>query len=1047
MSKGTILLRGASAGAGKTFFLAKTYIRLLLDAYFNDHKNDLKYRRILAVTFTNKATAEMKERILRELDVLARCPQNSDYAADFRKTFSCTDDNLQQASKKILNNILHDYSAFSVSTIDSFFQLVLRAFSREIGYYASYQVELDRKAIVDESVDRILDSLDEAEGDQSLLDWLSVQAMERVGDGEKFSSDAVLLNVAHELTDDSYKSALKAANVDEDALYDEKNILELKKKCEELIKLSKKAICEAAKRCEDSRAQCLGAIVSSRNMLEKYLGLYLGLKIQVKGGIPEPTDAAQRNFLTAEGRAAYESWFKKADKTELGDLTPLLDALADLDRQLQQKGRLITTLQTIMGHFYGFGVLSKVRQTLAALMKEKNVLTLDDTNDILNGLISDTDTPFVYEKMGTRFENFLLDEFQDTSHTQWDNFHPLLKESVASAHSNLVVGDPKQSIYRWRNSDASLMTQTLPAHFRDYIDDKKELDTNWRSGQNIVHFNNEFFAFAAEKMDAALAEGRSLAAIYHDVEQKSSREGGYVKIELIDRPEKGSELTINHLELAAIHRSIQTACEKGYSYNDITIVVRTGAIGVEVAEYLGRCGLKVSTSDTLKMSSSFVVRLMIALLTHLDDPNDKAMNYLIRKYLPNYQEPAITNYSLVDICELLLRTIKEDMPERFQQEISYIRCFMDCLHQFGSNGDNSLHAFLKFIEHSDAKISAPPSQDAVNIITIHKVKGLSAPYVIAPFLEKIDFSRVESSSEKIWCAPDLAGTGLENDLKGVYRVQLGKKMAHSSLFTGAYEQERRQEYIDNLNVVYVAFTRPVQVLHVIAENTGEEFPGLLSEFAQEHPEWIKEEDSLCYTYGELEQRRAEKHKQTHVNQLDSADGYPSFSRGERVCLKADAADYFSSENAPSSHQECLNGTLVHDILSRVVYPKDLECSLQAALQNGELASDEVEPMRRYLQSRLDFAHRQGWFPEKAGKYKIRNEATILMPGGRDYRTDRVLDDGTEVIIIDYKTGEKRNSYARQMRNYAEAYRAMGRKRVVTHLWYLSDNEVQTEIYT
>ena len=1053
MNGGKILLRGASAGAGKTFFLAKTYIRLLLSAYFSEESRGdvLKYRHVLAVTFTNKATAEMKDRILKELDILSRTPEKSDYYADFLRDFSCTAADLQEAARKILRRILHDYGSFSVSTIDSFFQLVLRAFSREIGYYASYQVELDRDAIVTESVDRILDGLDQSQDNKELLDWLSRQAVWRVSNGMKFSSDAILLEAARQLTDTRYKEALAEAGIDEDTLYDKARLDKLRKLCRDLSRQCKEEIRDAAAAAERERQIALSAVRTSRDVLENALEKLSSTRTGERDAVPTLTDKAYAKLFLPAGAVDTDAWFKKGDLKEYGGgrgLDVLKDKMEALRSCYERNTRLVATLDIIASHIYGFGIAKRIRQEFEALMKEKNVLSLDETNDILKGLISDTATPFVYEKVGIRYENFLLDEFQDTSRVQWNNFRPLLQESLDNGHRNLVVGDPKQSIYRWRDSDASLMTRVLPEEFAAYIDNTNELDTNWRSREQIVRFNNDFFKKAAGKMDALLGEKDVLTKIYADVEQNPNhRKDGYVRLDFCpaDEDEEEGKKSAD-VELDRVLDSVRTARKQGYAYGDITIVVRTGSVGEAVAGKLAEAGIKVSTADSLGLASSSIVRLVLSLLASMDDPADKTRAYLASRYLQGWtaEDGAL---SLSDQCEAIFRTLKEREPEAFQAQVPFVRCFMDVLTDFIAKRGNDLHAFVKYMDGRNDKISSPESSDAVNIITIHKVKGLAAPYVIAPFIEKIELARVDAKEgEKVWCVPDLTGTPVAGQARGVYQVKLTAKSAKGSLFENNYREERRQEYIDNLNVLYVAFTRPVDVLHIIAQSPKEgetaSFPAILKEYADASMSRVGEGQ---YESGVLPACQAKENGSPLVHVLSQEDGYPSFRRGKRISLRQDAADFFGAQLVGTS-SERINGTLIHDILAKVVVPEDLPGAVRAAVLTGTLEAGKEKATLDFLGRRVASAQGRGWFPPADSGLKIRNEATILMPDGKDCRTDRVLDDGKQVVIIDYKTGDKNSSYHRQMERYAEAYLAMGRTKVTTHLWYLKNDEVETRIF-
>ncbi len=1052
-----ILLRRASAGSGKTYILARTYIRLLLEGYFNPDASDgvRQYRHILAVTFTNKATAEMKERILRELDILAKSPAKSSFFKDFSTLFGRSEAELKKAAGEILFHLLHDYGSFSVSTIDSFFQLVLRAFSREVGYYSSYQVELDRKGLVTESVERILDSLDEGEDNKELLDWLSRQALYRVSNGEKFSTDVLLQNVAERLMTDNYKEALLQSQMDEEKLYDHKRLQALEESCRKMKKACKEKIRDAAREAEQERQRALGDIVTSGSTLEKVLGKLTAMGTGEKDAIPSITDAAYAKLFLPAGAVDACQWFKKADRRYFEDgagLELLLQKMDALRAAYEEALPLVRTLDVISSQLYGFGVVRRIRQELDALMKEKNVLSLDETNEILKDLISDTDTPFIYEKVGVRFEHFLLDEFQDTSHVQWNNFRPLLKESVDNGHSNLIVGDPKQSIYRWRNSDATLMTEVLPKTFDSFIDDAHELDTNWRSAKEIIRFNNAFFSYAAAQMDKELQQGTPLQDIYKDVRQKENkRGGGYVRLDFcVARETEEGKVKAFDVEMEKVLESIGEALAHGYRPGDITVVVRTGAQGIQLGSFLTEHYIKVSTSDTLGIASSSIVRLLLSLLSSRDDPNDNMRAWLAEKFLSE-QGTLPDECSLADLCEGMLREIKKRHPDEFRRQIAYIRCFMDVLNDYVARGDNSLHAFVRYMDGRNDSISSPEAPDAVNIITIHKVKGLDAPYVIAPFIESIEWARVDGKGESIWCVPDLKGSPLQGMAEGVYQVCLTAKTAGGSHFEQSYLDERRLEYIDNLNVLYVAFTRPVEVLHIISASPKDtetaSFPALLRQYAEDH---MTEEENGAYAVGVFalhpagEKENAEGNERCSVRELRPADAWPSFPRGSRVQLRADASDFFQSEGQKAVSSSRINGTVMHDILSQVVHPEDLDAAVHASVLSGALEADKEQETLAFLRLRIDAAVQRGWFPSGDSGWHIRNEATILMPQGHDYRTDRVLDNGEEVVIIDYKTGARHSSYARQMQDYARAYRSMGRRKVTTHLWYLASDEVETQ---
>ena len=438
----------ASAGSGKTFTLAKKYIKLLMEA-----EDRFAYRHILAVTFTNKATEEMKSRILKELHVLSAHPEESAYQEELLPLFSSMEA-LKEKAAVVLTNILHDYSAFSVSTIDKFFQRALKAFAREIGQFPSYKVELDRKSLVTESVDRILDSIDETNRD--LLEWLIDSANESLAKGNHFNIDKGLYDAAEGIKSEDFSNLVKEKGIDVANFYSKANLSKVRKACKEYLHSYHDQVVDAAKEIARSFSDAgIPLENTTRKFMATTVNLYLGLG-------PEDDVTSSPSFLKNAASLVEEKnpagMFPKKNEADASRVDEdVRAAVQKLYELLGEPYRLYVTLSTIVKQTYNLGIVKEINDEFQALLKEKNVVSLDETNDILNRIISGTEAPFIYEKLGVRFEHFLLDEFQDTSVVQWENFKPLLEESNANDHENLIVGDIKQSIYRWRGGDWKLL--------------------------------------------------------------------------------------------------------------------------------------------------------------------------------------------------------------------------------------------------------------------------------------------------------------------------------------------------------------------------------------------------------------------------------------------------------------------------------------------------------------------------------------------------------------------------------------------------------------
>lgn len=999
----------ASAGSGKTFKLAEKYIRLLLE-----NTDRYAYKHILAVTFTNKATEEMKSRILKELHVLATAPAESDYYGSLVPELFGSADELAAKAEVVLCNILHDYGAFAVSTIDRFFQQTLKAFSREIGQFASYQVELDRDSLVEESVDRVLDSLTDEGKDARKLKWLTDNAISRLEEGKGYGLEYTLKDIAKKLKSESHRVKVEESGMDEKELYSEENLRKLSESCSKELEEFPLRMKAAAAKLRDVLSDAgIDPEKTSRSFLSKNLGKYLSLE---KGSsVPLPTSSFHDNLLD------HDKWFNKADSWKKNLISPAVEAAVDgfLD-MFDRPYKVWNTAVILKKQIYGFGIANDLYNEFSALLKEKNVLSIDDTNTILRDIIDGTDTPFIYEKTGTRFEHFLLDEFQDTSRVQWENFRPLLKNSVDSGFYNLVVGDVKQSIYRWRGSDWNLLAGELGQSFKG-LSVEDVLGTNWRSRKNIVDFNNDFFKYAASKLDAKYAPGSTLISdIYSDVGQKTARKhssGGTVKVSFVDAD----------AEVGAVIDSVGSAVAAGFKYSNIAVLVRGNAEGALISQSLIEAGIPVVTDESLKIMSSLTVRRLMSLLSSIDNPDDRTARFLSEDL--GIQLPS-EYHSLIDLCEELLRGLNTASPELFKAETVYIQSFMDKVQDFLSSDGNGLHAFLKEMDGDDSSISSPSVGNSVRIMTIHKSKGLDFPYVIVPFLEKTGFFRASET----WCIPDVKGTGLEGKAEGIYNVNLSGSSSNT-LFSDDYRRELLMQYVDNINVVYVAFTRASEVLHVIAADPAEgmnDFSQMLKSYLTDNPGFVADPDAQLPEH--VENGKADPWKTLEPH-------YCSTPLGTRLEYSRDASDFFTGDGtAGYGSSRRLRGIVLHDILSEVLVPSDLDAAVRRAVIAGKLSEDEGREAQDMLATRISSVRDLGWFPED--RRKVRNEVSLITAQGEFERPDRVVDlGGGHVAVIDYKFGSHRKKYEDQVLGYASVYRSLGYEKVDAVLWYVETEKI------
>lgn len=909
----------ASAGSGKTYTLAKHYIDLLMAS-----DDRFAYRHILAVTFTNKATAEMKARILRDLQKLSAT---------------------EPKAKRILTDILHDYSAFSVSTIDRFFQQALKSFSREIGQFASYQVELDKKSLIHEAMDRILDGL--SADDSELIDWLLQSVMRYVEQGGKVRIEDKLYEIGEELRSAEYRKLADAYSIDEASHWSKERLGKIREKTRLIIDGFEKEV--------------------------KRFG------ISVKPGevVRRP---GTRMLKASPELAAYID----------SEYIPYRTAVA-VDKML-----------------YCLGLATEFDSEYRKLLEEKNVMPLDDSNDILRKIIDGCDAPFVYEKLGVRYEHFLLDEFQDTSAVQWENFLPLLKESEGNGGKSLIVGDVKQSIYRWRDSDWKLLGEEVGKEFP--CAEKLVLENNWRSCRTIVDFNSGFFEYAAGRTGAA--------PIYSDVKQEVKSED----------PQPGSvRLTFTGNQTEAVVASIRDAVAAGAEYGDIAVLVRGHSEGGLIASTLIENGIPVISDDSLSIKSSLTVRRAVSLLSVMDNPDDTIGGFLAKSF--NVQFPT-GHHSLTDLCENLLRQLKEFDPESFGGETVFIQAFMDEIQTWSGANGNNLRGFLKHWEEMSPMTSSPQNTTSVRVVTIHKSKGLEFPYVIFPYAHKVG----GYVAGKKWCHLSASSDSLGEEAEGIYPVELSSS-ASDTMFSADYDRERMMQAVDDINVFYVALTRAKQGLHVIAAEPtkgcresleGGKEKSKFGNMAELLYAWGGGMDDI--TFGQMYDFTKLVREKEAEEEFPAS--YPSFEPGGRFRPSAGASDFFG-EDGVGGESPRMCGIRMHAILASCDSPADLPADLEPE-------------SRKMLEDRI--ALHPEWFGHD-GSRTSRNETGIISEDGSEHRPDKVVFNGGKVSIIDYKFGKSRPEYLEQVRGYMELYRRMGYTDVEGFVWYVpEDSVVRVESY-
>lgn len=1105
----------ASAGSGKTFTLTYEYIRMLLGVknqdtgrYSLNRNGRERHRFILAVTFTNKATEEMKRRILHELAVLGGLEpgwkEESPFKERLMREFGCTADALRSASATALRSLLFDFNFFQVSTIDSFFQIVLRTFAREADLMGNYEVELDEDRSIRAGVRQMFDSLSVNSGESSVratVNWLTdfmLRELEQGRGGSLFNRSAsgyasfikMLKSVSNDVFTVNYTSIM-------DYLAQPDKLERFGAEVREAVKLYLKDAAEqAAHTLEVIRKR--GYDGSSKLKVNSYL---IKVLVNVAGGNPDLSKAPSKVVVSAAENvgAAY-----------LKDLKSFLDANPDdeLDASISAAckaavgmWRGVPLLHHIDSNIYVMGLLKKVYHYVEQYRNETNTVLLSDTNGLLRDIIGDDDTPFVYERVGVWLNHFLIDEFQDTSRLQWENMLPLLKEGQASGHDSLIIGDEKQCIYRFRFSDPDLLGHEVKHAFGENAmvsGDTAEGNTNWRSSADVVMFNNELFRHLGEK----LGFGGIYANVHQQVSAKHEAHRGFVKINAI--PDENKENTYTRAALRVMTDNIRRQLRSGYDACDIVVLARGRGDATKAIDCLMELiesdadfkDLRIVSDDALYVASAPVVRLILSVLRCLSTPQatpdstdgtsrsrrklrQRELKRLINRYeYLRTREPeadealrqallnpeaddelsadigAMTCFNLPSTVERIIT--RYVTPDVAAAQSVYVAAFQDVVADFCSFGPCGISDFLNWWDSTGhkARISAPFDRNAIRVMTIHKSKGLEFKCVHIPFArwDIVTFKDVE------WFYTDGG-----NPLPGISPATMppllplrpSDKMVGSP-FEAQYLRRCDECKLDELNVLYVAMTRAVDELCVsycssFSSTADYASRPTASSLLHAAVPSISEMDGcdrvVCVdSETEVAIRTYTMGAPTQAvagGEKQSTALEPSGIVAMPGYYSLDRDDLWANtriDNLVDYSQPRERGLVLHKVMEQLLHATQLERALNNCVRNGSMPVAERDDVRRHLSDQLERPEIRRWFE---GFRHVARERNLITGQGEECRPDRVVwhTDGT-VDVIDYKTGaEHPRKYARQVRRYVDELRRMGHDNVTGYLWYLDSGEI------
>lgn len=1069
-----LLVYKASAGSGKTFTLAVEYIKHLI-------LNPRAYRQILAVTFTNKATAEMKERILQQLyGIWVSDPASEPYLNRIREDLqwkNLSEDDIRLAAGTALQYMLHDYSRFRVETIDSFFQSVMRNLARELELSPNLNIELNNTEVLSDAVDSLIEKLTPS---SPVLAWLLDYINERIADDKRWNVSNEIKRFGWNIFDESYieqgeglRQQLKAPNT-------------IKLYRNELREMETEAL-EQMKGFYDQFIGELEAYALTPEDLKggaRGIGSYFRKLRDGRLSDKDTVNATLKNSLDDAKNWATKTSAQKNEIIRLAE-TSLLPLLQDAETFRPRNNKIVNSCRLSLQHLNKLQLLAHIDEEVRELNREHNRFLLSDTNALLHNLVRDGDSSFVFEKIGANIRNVMIDEFQDTSRMQWDNFKILLLEGLSQGADSLIVGDVKQSIYRWRNGDWGILNAlgTKDASFPFPVR-VETLKTNRRSETNVIRFNNNLFTAAVEYLNMLhlkeLQEDcHPLQRAYADVAQESPRTEakGYIKATFLE-PDEEHDYT--ELTILSLGEEVQRLLEAGVKLNDITILVRKNKNIPPIADYFDKTlHLSVVSDEAFRLDASQAICMLIDALRYLSNPEDKVacaslmMNYEsgIKKQggdwdslltvkpeeaLPEAFVTGMETLRLMPLYELLEELFSLFKMKRIEEQDAYLFSFFDAVTEYLQNNSSDLDAFIRYWNETLCNKTIPSGEmDGIRILSIHKSKGLEFHTVLIPFCDwKLEN---ETNNQLIWCSP----TEAPFSTLDIVPVNYSSTMAES-VYRQNYLDERLQLWVDNLNLLYVAFTRAGKNLifwckkgqkGTMSELLANALPQVAAREGDEN--WDEEEPyesgELCPSkYTETDGHLPEARKVSANRLAQKPDKLPVHMESMRHDIEFRqsnrSADFIQGVDEEESDNRFINrGRLLHTLFSAIETEEDIDNAIDQLVFEGIIGKPETEEsIRELTHHAFSLPQVQDWY---SGNWHLFNECDIIWQERGELHTrrpDRVMMRGNEIVVIDFKFGKQNKKYNKQVQGYMQLLTRMGylKENIKGYLWYVEEDLIE-----
>ena len=1043
MKTSAFQIYNASAGSGKTFTLTKAYLKVILKS-----KESLPFKNSLALTFTNKAVEEMKTRIvdtLREFSAEESIKKPSVMFDLLKDDLKLTAEALQQKSKIILQQIVNNYAAFNISTIDGFTHRVIRTFAKDLKLPVNFEVELDEEELLNEAVDALISR---AGTDELLTDLLVNFALEKANEDKSWDIAIDLKNISKLLINENHRPFI-------DALSD-KTIVDFQHLKHKVVSdkkgMKKQLIHYANSFFELIETHQVSKDSFSRGSIPNFFS-----KIQL-GNFKDDFTAKWQETI-----AEADLYPKKVEDSIKANIDQLQPQIATLFYQVKQGIFEFQFYEALLKSITPLSVIFEINNELTLIKEDRNILLISEFNRLISQEIKDQPTPFIYERLGEKFRHYFIDEFQDTSVMQWQNTVPLIDNALSSTNGSLMlVGDAKQSIYRWRGSRAEqfigLYEQTEnPFNVESEI---ISLDSNYRSCQSVVNFNNGLFKFIGERF---FSNDSHKNLFENSIQNTIIETEGYVQLNFIQTDTK-SEMDEPYAE--QVLKNIQSCLEDGFQPNDICVLVRKKKEGVALTNYLTENNINISSSETLLLKNSPKVNFLVNLLHLIDSPEDEQAKIQVLSFMSSalkledehsffetflhksvdelfdFLRDFQIDILLSEITKLSLYEMVETLIRAFQltdYKVAQLQFFLDVVFEFSQRQDHSLSSFLDYFESKKEKLSVVSQADenAISLMTIHKSKGLEFPVVIFPYA---DLDIYKDINPKVWFPLDK-----EKFLGFEYMLMSINSKLENFGETGAqiWSDYLSKMELDNFNLLYVSLTRSVERLYIVSaldtdkygQPSNRTYSGFFIHYLKHIGQW--DNDKTKYDFGTKSLKQLKTKSESKVN-LDYK--FISNNKAENKIQIVTKSGYHWLTNRDQAIEY---GNLLHLIFSKIKTVNDIDFVFDDLLNSGEIQPQQYDLLKPKVEAVVHHPELSTYFTDD---FEVYNEQKILTPEGHTHIPDRiVIDQNKNAIIIDYKTGSPNEKYANQLKVYQQLLEGMNYNVTKKLLVYINEEVVVEKV--